>query len=140
MWLLILQFLKSDWKYVLVFMLGQAVMVPLIIWFNSRNDAIIADQKAEIATIRSSYADAALTAKTDADKQRADSLAAVTKTYSDILAGLLQINSQLAPAIGALNSNFKVLQNDPSYACLYRPLPANILAGLQISAPTATGH
>jgi hypothetical protein len=140
MWLAILTFLRSEWKYVVPFILGQLVMIPLIVWFNARNDATIADLKTEISTIRSTYADQALAARTDADKQRADSLAAVQKTYTDIVSGLLQVNAQLVPAVTALNSNFKVLQNDPSYACLYKPLPVNILNSLQISAPVATRH
>lgn len=140
MWLAILQFLKGDWKYVLVFIVGQATMIPVIMWFNARNDAVIADLKVEAATVRSNYADAALTARADADKQRADSLAAVAKTYSDILAGLLQVNARVMTANAALNTNFKALQNDPSYACLYRPLPDSIISSLQIGATAATGH
>ena len=140
MWASILMFLRGDWKYIVIFLVGQASMIPVIMWFNARNDTVIADQKTEIATLRSSYADAALAAKTDADKQRADSLAAANKVYSDILTGLVQINGQLASRVATVNSNFEALHNDPSFTCLYKPLPVGLLNSLRITSTATASH
>lgn len=124
--------------------LGIALAYPLHVMEVDRLQKQILTMQRDAAAADAARKGQEAVALNDALTAHAAAVASLDQKFNTVLSALDQLDATVSPTVARLDASFKELANDPSFACLQRPLPPDVLSGLRLleqpAAATNSSH